>query len=130
MACTGLISFIAGVTGYFVAQAGGVYLLEPLASEVPRAKHVAFLADLWAHDAAYVAGIIGCAALCIWTWRRRRLLGRAASGTTSSNPPFRPESASTKRWQSVTLRLLSLVGCCSLVLGVLFILVISALSGI
>lgn len=49
MGGVGLSATIAGIVGYLAARSGTVYLLEPLASAVPRAKHVAFLTDLWAH---------------------------------------------------------------------------------
>lgn len=68
------VSLIAGTAGYFCARAGGVILLEPLAFEVPRDKHVAFLADLWAHDAAYASAFLGGMALCFWVLRRRHRL--------------------------------------------------------
>jgi hypothetical protein len=63
MACA---SVVAGITGYFVASVGGVWLLEPLRSEVPAEKHTRFLADLWAHLAAYTVGFLGGAILCAW----------------------------------------------------------------
>lgn len=62
----GVISLLAGVVGYFVADAGGVRLFEPLASRIPAERHVLFLADLWAHNAAYGAGFLGGVGLCIW----------------------------------------------------------------
>jgi hypothetical protein len=39
--------------------AGWVRLLEPLAHRVPPEKHAAFLADAFAHGAAYAAGFLG-----------------------------------------------------------------------
>lgn len=74
MACG---SLLAGVAGYLVANAGGVWLVEPLASEVPASKHVAFLADLWAHGAAYGAGFIGGVTLCGWVVYRRWRMAKA-----------------------------------------------------
>lgn len=68
MACA---SLLAGIAGYFVAEAGGVWLNGRLASEVPAAKHTAFLADLWAHLAAYGVGFLGGSALCGWILFRR-----------------------------------------------------------
>lgn len=70
----GAVSLIAGVVGYFVAKAGGVILLEPLSLAVPRERHVVFLADLWAHDAAYASAFVGGMALCYRVLRRRRAL--------------------------------------------------------
>jgi hypothetical protein len=62
MACA---SLLAGITGYFVAKAGGVWLVEPLRSQVPAEKHVVFLADLWAHITAFVVGFAGGVVLCV-----------------------------------------------------------------
>jgi len=62
----GVISLLAGVAGYFVARAGGVWLVEPLASRIPAERHALFLADLWAHLAAYASGFLGGLGLCIW----------------------------------------------------------------
>jgi hypothetical protein len=73
MACS---SLLAGVSGYFVAKAGGVQLVGSLAYRVPAAKHVAFLADLWAHLAAYGVGFFGGIGVSIWVlFRRRRMAG-------------------------------------------------------
>ena len=74
MACA---SLLAGIAGYFMAQAGVVWLVGSLASRVPAAKHVAFLADLSAHLAAYGVGFFGGLVLSVWVlFRRRRLAKR------------------------------------------------------
>ena len=70
-------SLLAGIAGYFTAKAGGVRLFESLAARVPPEKHVAFLADLWAHSAAYGVGFFGGLALCVWVLFRRRRLAAA-----------------------------------------------------
>ena len=62
----GCASLLAGVIGYFVAEAGAVWLVEPLQSQVPASKQSAFLADSWAHLAAYGVGVLGGIALCGW----------------------------------------------------------------
>jgi hypothetical protein len=72
----GIFSLIAGVIGFFVAEAGGVWLLEPLSTRVPREKHSLFLADLWAHLAAYGGGFIGGIGICIWILLRRYRSGQ------------------------------------------------------
>jgi hypothetical protein len=69
-----LASLAAGIVGFYVARAGGVILLEPLASRVPRDRHLPFLADLWAHSAAYGVGFLGGLVLYVRTWRRRSRL--------------------------------------------------------
>lgn len=60
-----------GVVGYVLAEAGTVYLLEQMASEVPREKHSRFLADLWAHNASYAVGFIGGLVALVRVWRSR-----------------------------------------------------------
>lgn len=71
------VALAAGAAGWLTARSGGVWLLEPLASRVPREKHARFIADLWAHTAAYGAGFLGGIVLCALAWRRR---GRTAAG--------------------------------------------------
>ncbi len=53
-----------------------VDLLRPIASRVPVEKHIVFLADLWAHLAAYGVGFFGGLVLCGWVLIRRRLASR------------------------------------------------------
>src|SRR5579871_109683 len=75
MVVTAGVSLLAGVTGYFAATAGAVWLLEPLQSAVPASKHVRFLADLWAHSAAYGVGFLGSIIICGWIWFKRGQAG-------------------------------------------------------
>jgi hypothetical protein len=63
----------AGLIGWLLARRGTVFLLNPLAELVPREKHSAFLADLWAHSASYLVGIVGGIVLVICTWRSRKI---------------------------------------------------------
>jgi hypothetical protein len=72
LGCVGLFALIAGVIGFAVATAGWVGLPESLAQRVPPEKHVAFLADAFAHEAAYDVGFLGGVILWAWTWARRR----------------------------------------------------------
>jgi hypothetical protein len=58
LACA-LGALLAGLIGHQLAASGKVWLMEPLASLVPKARHVAFLTDLWAHDASYLLGFLG-----------------------------------------------------------------------
>ena len=67
----GCASLLAGIIGYFVAKAGGAWLVEPLRSQVPAEKHIAFLADLWSHITAYVIGFVGGIVLCVWVLFKR-----------------------------------------------------------
>ena len=76
MACC---SLLAGIAGYFMAQAGVIRLLGLLASRVQAAKHVAFLADGAAHLAAYGVGFFGGIVLCV--------LGRVPASATGEAVP-------------------------------------------
>lgn len=71
LGCMALASLVAGVVGWSLARAGAVVLVEPLAGRLPAEWHVPFIADLWAHLAAYAVGFTGGAAVCVTTWRRR-----------------------------------------------------------
>lgn len=72
------VAVLAGVVGHTLASSGSVFLVEPLASRVPKERHVAFLTDLWIHSAAYAAGFAGGPTLAFLTWRRR---GRPTAAT-------------------------------------------------
>lgn len=72
MTVVGVFALGAGVLGWALARAGAVYLLEPLSSKIPPEKHVAFLADLWAHSASYLFGFVGGLVVCARVWRARR----------------------------------------------------------
>jgi hypothetical protein len=62
---------LAGVAGYIAASTGAVFLVGWLAAEVPPDRHVAFLADAWAHAASYAVGFIGGIVICVSVWRAR-----------------------------------------------------------
>lgn len=72
LAGMGCCALLAGLIGYELARAGVVWLLEPLASQVPPEKQAAFVADLWAHVASYGSGLLGGLVLCSWVLLRRR----------------------------------------------------------
>ncbi len=58
--------------GHVAAENGLVHLLEPMASRVPTDKHVAFIANLWAHSASYLVGLIGGIVIIVRVRRARR----------------------------------------------------------
>jgi hypothetical protein len=72
MAVGAVAALVAGIIGAALARAGAIALVEPLASEVPKAKHVAFLADLWAHSASYASGFISGGVLMMQVWLQRK----------------------------------------------------------
>jgi hypothetical protein len=69
MACC---AALAGILGSMAASAHLVYLVEPLASDIPAPRQVLFLTDLWIHLTSYGMGFAGGIALCIQVWRSRR----------------------------------------------------------
>src|SRR5262245_37831442 len=71
MLVTGLSALIAGLSGWAIASRGWVVLLKPLASKVPPEKHIAFLADMWAHSTSYLVGAVGGGIVCVRVWRSR-----------------------------------------------------------
>lgn len=75
LAVTGVIAVVAGFVGNALASSGKIWLVGDLADRVPEGRHVAFLTDAWAHSAAYGAGFLGGAWLCVRTWRRRKRMG-------------------------------------------------------
>ena len=79
LVCNGLFATVAGLVGYIAAASGWVRLLGRLANAVPADKHVAFLTDLWTHNASYVGGLIGGVSLMLWVWRWRMRATKAIS---------------------------------------------------
>jgi len=71
LAITACFGLCFGAIGWWAASSGWVVLLEPLASRVPSEKHVAFLADLWAHSSSYTFGALGGMVLIARTWSSR-----------------------------------------------------------
>lgn len=76
---TGLASLLAGIWGYYAAKSGEIWIGESLESAIAPEKHVYFLADLWAHRAAYETGFAGGLVLTAWILFTRRRLSQAAS---------------------------------------------------
>ncbi len=78
LATMAAVSALAGLAGYFAASRGWIFLVGPIADAVPEARHHAFLADLWAHLAAYGSAFLGGIALAIWASIRRDRLAKPA----------------------------------------------------
>lgn len=72
MAVVAVLALLAGVAGYLLARSGAIGLYGPLAARIPAGRHNAFLADLWAHNAAYLGGFLGGVVLWVRTVLRRR----------------------------------------------------------
>lgn len=125
LASMGIVALIAGVAGYVTARTGGVYLVGALASLVPQTKQVAFLADLWAHSAAYVSGFLGSIIVCIWSWRKRGRLLRIQV----DHDPMRVQGSSPARgWERILLSTFVVIGSVGLTLGILFLVAVNVVS--
>jgi hypothetical protein len=72
MCVSAACALAAGTLGAILARNRIIWLVEPMASAVPRDKHVAFLADLWAHNASYLSGFIGGGVIILSVWLQRR----------------------------------------------------------
>jgi hypothetical protein len=62
--CMAFASLFAGIAGFVLAEMHKISLAGWLASAIPASKHARFLADLWAHSAAYLVGGLGGIFLC------------------------------------------------------------------
>jgi len=74
--CSAIFAVLTGSIGYVAASMGWVWLVGPIAENVPQEKHVPFLVDLWVHRASYLGGFAGGNILMVWVWRSR---GRASN---------------------------------------------------
>lgn len=79
--CNAIFACLAGFAGYIAATNGWVSLVGRIAKRVPPEKHIAFLIDLWAHDASYLGGFVDGIIFVVWVWRSR---GRAGQEGQSS----------------------------------------------
>ncbi len=71
-------ALVAGISGWFLARAGILVLLEPLAQSVPENARVPFLADLCAHNASYFVGFVGGFVVISQVWRSRQTPGEVS----------------------------------------------------
>lgn len=78
LGAAGAAAVVFGLVGLALGAAGVVVPAAWIAERIPPERHVAFLADLWAHNASYAAAAIGTIVVAVRTWRRR---GRAAAAS-------------------------------------------------
>lgn len=71
LAVMAVCALVAGLLGWLLAATGVVYLVDPIAGEVPAARQVPYLAALWAHTASYVVGLVGGVVVVVLVWRSR-----------------------------------------------------------
>ena len=91
IACVGYAALLSGMLGFVAADQGFVSLSGYLAANVPADGHARFIADAWAHTAAYGVGFVGGCLFAGWVWLRR---GKATLTTlTPALSPAPPASA-------------------------------------
>jgi hypothetical protein len=93
LASMALASLAAGVAGYVAASAGRVELSGAVADAVPVESHGRFIADMYAHRAAYLAGFFGGVGLAVWAWLRRARLSERTPRPTPAPSPSPPAPA-------------------------------------
>ena len=71
LAVMALGALVAGVIGWLLAQSGAVVLVGSIAHRLPADRHVPFIADLWAHSASYLFGLVGGIVVMVQVWRSR-----------------------------------------------------------
>ena len=71
LAAMAICALAAGVTGWLLARSGFIFLVGPIAMELPADRHVPFLTDLWAHSASYSVGLAGGIVILVLVWRSR-----------------------------------------------------------
>ena len=82
----GVTSLAFGVVGYALARADVVALSGVVARDVPPQSLDRFMADAWAHTAAYGAGAFGSLVLCGWIIARRVRAGRQGATPRAPRP--------------------------------------------
>jgi nucleoside permease NupC len=73
MGVSAVLALAAGIAGWTLASLDYVQLVGYMAHAVPHDRHVAFLADGFAHTASYAAGIIGGLVVIVQVWRSRNV---------------------------------------------------------
>jgi len=76
LAIMGVLAGVAGMLGFLLTIRGAIAPPKLIAIVLPQAKHARFMADWWAHNASYFVGFFGGIALCVMTFRRRRIKAR------------------------------------------------------
>jgi len=74
-----IFALTAGVVGYVLARRGTIALPTFWADSIPASAQARFLADLWAHNASYLSGIVGGLIVTVLAYRKRASLPRGAA---------------------------------------------------
>jgi hypothetical protein len=85
LAVMAMFALASGLTGWLLARSGTIFLVGPIANELPTDRHAPFLADLWAHSASYLVGLVGGIFVMVYVWRSRE----SRSHSSRSGPAIR-----------------------------------------
>lgn len=66
-----IAALASGIVGWLLARAGAITLMGRAARRVSPDRHPVFLADLWAHSASYLVGLVGGVVVLVLVWRSR-----------------------------------------------------------
>jgi hypothetical protein len=71
--CMAIASLLAAMLGFTLAKTHRIWLTGWLTAAVPAEKHARFLADAWAHSAAYLVAGLGGILLCRLVYLKRKV---------------------------------------------------------
>lgn len=77
-----LSALVSGTVGYYLAKNNLITLRPIYASRVDKSRHPLFMADAFAHSAAYLVGFIGGLLIVIWVKRTRANEQKVLGGET------------------------------------------------
>jgi len=83
IAVMAMFTLAVAMSGWLLASSGVVFLVDPIAHELPADRHVPFLADLWAHSASDLIGLLGGIVVMVLVWPSRR---EAAAAQAAPKP--------------------------------------------
>jgi hypothetical protein len=73
MGFSAVLALTSGIIGWSLASLGCVELVGHMADAVPPDRHVAFLANGFAHTSSYAAGFLGGIVVIVQVWRSRNV---------------------------------------------------------
>ncbi|MFO1053303.1 MAG: hypothetical protein U1F36_13910 [Planctomycetota bacterium] len=86
LGCMAALALAAGLLGYALARSGKVALTGSWLTAIPEGRHAGFIADLWAHNASYLAGFVGGLVLVVLVARSRERVARSNRSVGSGEP--------------------------------------------
>ncbi len=84
LCCMAALALAAGFLGYALARSGGVALTGSWLTGIPADRRAVFIADLWAHNASYLAGLVGGLVLVVLVARSRERVAESVRNAGSA----------------------------------------------